>query len=262
MHVSRLLSTVLIAAAAAAALLGPTRGHAQTPDAAKVAEASAVLQAFTSDEDQGIPTELLQRAHGIAVIPNVIRGGFFVGGRRGRGVLAVRTASGKWSNPAFITLTSGSIGLQFGAESADVVLVFGNERSVQNISRGRVTLGGDAAAIAGPLGRRSTAAVTARSEVYIYVRSKGLFAGAAFEGARLDVDQEASERFYAADSRAEALGETGPATPAVVLRFIETLDEAARPLPAALPGQPRGPDRPPSGAPEKPPEEAIIYPLD
>jgi hypothetical protein len=115
---------------------------------------TAVLAAFTADDEQAIPAELLARAQGIAVIPHLIRGGFILGGRRGRGVLSVRTANGQWSNPALITLTGGSIGWQFGAESADVVLVFGNDRSNRHISHGKFTLGGDATAVAGPLGRR------------------------------------------------------------------------------------------------------------
>ena len=89
-------------------------------------------------------------------------------------------------------MTGGSFGAQFGAESADVVLVFANDRAVRNIASGKFTLGGDATAIAGPLGRRTQTAVTGRAEVYVYMHSRGLFAGAAFEGTRLDIDQEAS----------------------------------------------------------------------
>ena len=152
---------------------------AQSANDVKLAQDEKVLRDFTRDEKDGIPIDLLQRAHGVVVIPNLIRGGFLVGGRRGRGVLIVRTPNGGWSN-----------GWQFGAESADVVLVLANERSVRNIREGKFTFGGDAAAVAGPAGRRTTAAVTAKSEVYIYAHGRGLFAGAAVEGARLDVDQD------------------------------------------------------------------------
>ena len=138
--------------------------HAKAADLSadneKLARAGAVLHTFTTIEEEGIPLDLLQRARGIAVIPSVIRGGFLIGGRRGRGVLAVRGLSGEWSNPAFVTLTGGSIGGQFGVESADVVLIFANDRSINNIASGKFTLGGDATAIAGPLGRSSTKAVT------------------------------------------------------------------------------------------------------
>jgi lipid-binding SYLF domain-containing protein len=250
----RTISTVSIAAFVllAAGWLAADNAAAQTSDDVKLAQAAKVLHDFTSDEKEGIPVELLQRAHGVVVIPNLIRGGFFVGGRRGRGVLIVRTASGGWSNPAFVTLTGGSIGWQFGAESADVVLVLANERSVRNIKEGKFTFGGDAAAVAGPAGRRTTAAVTAKSEVYIYAHGRGLFAGAAVEGARLDVDQDASAAFYAADKRAAPLGEQSAATPASARRFLETVDGASAVVAEA---------RPPSGPEPADGEGVKIYPL-
>lgn len=204
---------------AALAMSNPVR--AQSADEEKLAHAAAVLVGFTADEDKSIPADLLQRARGIAVIPSLLRGGFFIGGRRGRGVLTVRSPSGDWSNPAFITLTGGSMGFQFGAEAADVVLVFGNDHSVRNMADGKFTLGGDATAIAGPLGKRTTAAVTGKSEVYIYTHSKGLFAGAAFEGARLDVDEEGNAQFYG--NGTAALASRSGATPASAARFLDTL---------------------------------------
>ena len=226
---------------------------AQTTDDTKLAHAAEVLNDFTANEEEAIPAQLLERAYGVAVIPNVVRGGFFLGGRRGRGVLSVRSANGEWSNPAFITLTGGSIGWQFGAESADVVLVFANERSVRNIESGKFTLGGDATAVAGPLGRRSTKAVTFKSEVYVYARSRGLFAGAAFEGARLDIDQDGSARFYRAPARPLEAPSAG--TPASVRPFFDVLNRAA--LAAAAPPPAHGDSR--SSA---EPEEAVTFPLE
>jgi lipid-binding SYLF domain-containing protein len=239
-------------AVAAAASLGSA--HAQTADDTKLAQAVEVLHDFTADDEQGIPTALLERAHGIAVIPNVIRGGFFIGGRRGRGVLMVRTPSGEWSNPAFLTLTGGSIGAQFGAETTDVVLVFANERSIRNIANGKFTLGGDATAVAGPLDRRSTKAVTFRSEVYVYAKSRGLFAGAAFEGAKLDIDEEAGAQFYVAPARPLEAPSAG--TPASVRPLLAMLHEAALPSAAAAP---------PAYSSQRPAaetEEAVTFPLE
>lgn len=228
---------------------------AQSDDEQKLAQAATVLRNFTTDEEQGIPIELLQRARGIAVIPNVIRGGFFLGGRRGRGTLIVRSPSGAWSNPAFITLTGGSIGLQFGAEAADVVLVFANDRAVRNIEGGKFTLGGDATAVAGPLGRRNTGAMTGRAEVYVYVRhGRGAFAGAVFEGARLDVDEDGSERFYGA-AGAEALGEQNGGTPESVRRFLDAV-QAATLAPAQTYTSPGAQPAPPPAQ-----EEVRTFPL-
>lgn len=224
---------------------------------AKLAAAAAVLDEFSAQEDQGIPTQLLERAYGVAVIPNVIRGGFIIGARRGRGVLVVRTPNGGWSNPSFITLTGGSIGWQFGAESADLVLVFANKESVRNIASGKFTLGGDASAVAGPLGRHAAAAVTFKAEVYSYFRSEGLFAGASFEGARLAIDREMNRAFYAADAETAALNPQNGQTPASARRFLLALEQAS------IDSEEHAPEPGTTGTPkEAPEEEAVTFPLE
>jgi SH3 domain-containing YSC84-like protein 1 len=253
--ISRLIRTerlraVLTSTAASIVLALSFGAQAQTEHETRLADATGVLQAFTQDEETSIPTDLLARAHGIAVIPNVIRGGFLIGGRRGRGVLVVKGANGNWSNPAMITLTGGSIGWQFGAESADLILIFANLRSVRNIEDGKFTLGGEASAVAGPMGRHNTSALTGRAEVYAYVRSRGLYAGAVFEGARLDVDEQGNERFYSSDPIAEPLREQNTATPASARRFLLALERAA-----LVPG-------PATVQPAAEPEEAQVFPLE
>jgi lipid-binding SYLF domain-containing protein len=244
--VAMALSTLLMAAPAADAL-------ARRSDDTRLSEAADVLDVFTTDEEHGIPTDVLEQARGIVVIPNLIRGGLLFGGRRGRGVLAIRSPNGEWSNPAFVTLTGGSFGAQFGAETADVVLVFANDRAVRNIAAGKFTLGGDAAAVAGPLGRRTTVAMTGRAEVYVYMHSRGLFAGAAVEGTRLDVDQDASAAFYGRDG-GQPLGEQGYSTPVSALPFLEALRRAA----AVAPGAPLNAAAPTA----EQTEEAVTFPLD
>src|SRR5690606_11643344 len=214
--------------------------RADSAHAKRFTEAVEVITKFTQDEIGGIPIDLLSRAHGIAVIPGVIRGGFLIGGRRGRGVLTLRGEDGRFTNPVLITLTGGSIGGQIGVASADVVLVFANERSVRNIASGKFTLGGDATAVAGPSGRHTAVALTGNAEVYMYVRSRGLFAGAAFEGARLDVDEEATALFYyAANSSARAFGPASDATPEAARAFLAAVERSAaaprRPAPATPP---------------------------
>lgn len=206
---------------------GPVASRAQSAAEEKIADATAVLTAFTADESDSIPTELLQRAHGIAVIPGLIRGGFFIGGRRGKGILVVRSENGQWSNPSFINLTGGSIGWQFGAETTDLVLVFANDRAVRNIAAGKFTLGGDASAVAGPRGRHNTAAVTFQAEIYAYVKSRGLFAGAALEGARLGMDTAMNDAYYSFDLETTALGPQTPGTPMSARRFLLMLEQAS-----------------------------------
>jgi lipid-binding SYLF domain-containing protein len=245
--------------AALCMMLAAYGAEAQRNDDGKFTDAAKVLEIFTTDEANGIPTEILQRARGIAVIPNVIRGGFVFGGRRGRGLLSIRSPNGEWSNPAFVTITGGSFGAQFGVESADLVLVFANDRSVRNIASGKFTLGGDAAAVAGPLGRRSTTAVTGRAEVYVYMHSRGLFAGAAFEGARLDVDEQTSAAFYR-NTSSVPLGAQTAETPRAALPFLDALRTAAVATPATPGGLPRAPVAPSAEPPAE--GEAQTFPLE
>jgi lipid-binding SYLF domain-containing protein len=251
-----------LALLAAALLVGARPSTAETSDSDRLIRATEVLVKFTAEDEKAIPAALLERAHGVAVIPSLVRGGFFIGGRRGRGVLSIREADGQWSNPAFITLTGGNIGLQFGAEWADVVLVFENEESVKNMASGKFTMGGDAAAVAGPLGKRATAAITGKAQVYIYTRSRGLYAGAAFEGARLDVDEDGDKVFYSGDERA-ALGPPTPATPATARQFLDSLHAVSTPG-AAPPAASTTTTTTSGSAPSSggSADEAVIYPLD
>ena len=202
--------------------------HAQSVEEARLTNAGAVLQSFMGDPSTAIPPELLAYAQGIAVIPGTLRMGLIFGGRRGRGVVTVRSEDGSWSNPAFITLTGGSFGAQIGVESTDIVLVFGSARSVRNIARGKFTLGGDAAVTAGPVDRaaHATTDMTFTSEVYAYTDSRGLFAGASLEGTRLSMDRSANSAFYPPGSSAQPLQSQSFSTPAAVRRFLLTLEQA------------------------------------
>jgi lipid-binding SYLF domain-containing protein len=173
---------------------------AQTPDQsredARLITATQVLEELRATPDQNVPDWLMQRAYGVAVIPEVIKGAFIFGGRYGNGVLSVRDASGRFSSPIFITLTGGSVGWQVGATSTDVVLVFATQRSVENFARGKFTLGADASVAAGPVGRQGEAAAGINAEIYSYSRSRGLFAGVALDGTVIAFDRRANDAFY------------------------------------------------------------------
>jgi len=163
-----------------------------------VRDARAVLQEIVRIPEQGIPPSLLHRAHALAVIPNMIKAGFIVGGRYGRGILLVRKADGDWNAPVFIELLGGSLGWQIGAQESDLVLVFKTAKSVEGVFAGKVTLGADAGVAAGQVGRRVEGAtdLELKAEIYSYSRSRGLFAGVSLEGAALGVDGEANEVYY------------------------------------------------------------------
>jgi len=157
-----------------------------------------VLKEIMMAPDSSIPKDLLQKAHAIAVIPDVVKAGLVVGGRHGDGLISVKTRDGTWSNPSFIGLTGGSIGFQAGVSSTDVILVFRTERGVDSIVHGKFTLGADASAAAGPVGRTAQASTDAqlRAEIYSYSRSRGLFAGAALDGSVIAIDNDANQSVY------------------------------------------------------------------
>ncbi len=163
----------------------------------KVEDAIRVLEEMMKESDKSIPESLIRDCAGIAIIPDVIRAGLVIGGRHGRGVVLVRT-SGGWSDPAFIEITGGSIGWQAGVQSADVVLVFRTPRSVENISKGKFTLGADAGIAAGPLGRTAEASTDSelKAEIFSYSRSRGLYAGLTLQGTSIQEDRKANRDFY------------------------------------------------------------------
>lgn len=184
-----LLSLALVAAPAA---------QAAPPPEQRLQDAARVLDEIMRSPDRAVPSRLLQDAYAIAVIPDVVKAGLLIGGRRGRGVVSVRTPDGTWSHPAFLTLTGGSIGFQAGVQSTDVILVFRTSRGVDSIVNGKFTLGADAAVAAGPVGRNAQASTDAdlRAEIYSYSRSRGLFAGVALDGAVLSIDHRANQSSY------------------------------------------------------------------
>ncbi|NNC24004.1 lipid-binding SYLF domain-containing protein [Salinisphaera sp. USBA-960] len=189
-----------------------------------------VLQQFVHIPENAIPPTLLHQAKGIAVIPNVLKIGFVFGGRRGHGVVAVRKPNGKWSKPAMVSLTSASFGLQAGASSTDVILVFKTRQSVKRLAQGQFNLGADASVAAGPVGRHTGASTNLRmkAEIYSYSRSRGLFAGVAIDGGRISIDQDANWLFYdeAGISAADILDNGGSLTmPKAGQRLVYTLNQ-------------------------------------
>ncbi len=163
----------------------------------KINAAAKVLADFGKMKES-IPAELLQVTEGIIIVPKLINAGFVVAGKRGKGIAMVKLEDGTWSNPVFVTITGGSVGLQAGVQAVDLVLIFKDRSTLGKIGNGSFTLGGDISATAGPVGRNSTASTDYKmeAEVYSYSRSKGLFAGISLSGSAIDVDDEANEAFY------------------------------------------------------------------
>jgi lipid-binding SYLF domain-containing protein len=211
----------------ASAVEGPAR------EEGKLLISSQVLEELRNTRDQAIPERLLERAYGIAVIPDLTKVAFFAGGRHGNGVLVVRGKDGRFSNPVFITMTGGSFGWQWGVQKTDIVLVFTSRRGVDGISGGKVTLGADASVAAGPVGRQASAATdpTFKAEVYSYSRSRGVFAGLALDGTVLRIDDDANEAFYR---------KPGVSASDIMSGDVSSSDDAAKRFNAAVSSSTRG----------------------
>jgi lipid-binding SYLF domain-containing protein len=182
------------------------------------------------------------------VVPNVVKVGFVIGGRKGRGLIAVRNADGSWSNPSFLTLAGGSVGFQAGVQSADVVLVFRSKRGVDSIVNGKFTLGADASVAAGPVGRSAQASTDEqlKAEIYSYSRARGLFAGVALDGTALRIDNKSNARVYGEHTTPRAIFEGRASVPTdAVVRFRDALEEATNR--AAAPVAPAAPAPVPAG---------------
>lgn len=219
------------AAAALAACLAAVSAHAAGKEAARVEAAGEVMAQIMEIPEKQIPPALLAKAQGIAIVPGVIKVGFIVGGQYGNGVLLVRDGAGTWSNPVFVTLASGSVGWQIGAQSTDFVIVFTTRRGIDGIMKGKYTLGADASVAAGPIGRKAQAAtdVELKAEIYSYSRSRGLFAGISLEGSALQVDDSANAAYYGKkDVRpSEVLAGKGIRIPAGAERLRKTVEAHA-----------------------------------
>jgi SH3 domain-containing YSC84-like protein 1 len=162
-----------------------------------VTDAARVLREIRAAPDKGIPESIWQRARCVAVMPDVKKAAFVVGGEYGKGVVSCRQANG-WTAPAFLKLEKGSFGAQIGAESTDVVLLVMNEHGVERLLQDKVTLGADASLAAGPLGRSGAAATDAQltAEMLSYSRARGVFAGIDLSGGSLRSDDSADHAFY------------------------------------------------------------------
>jgi len=179
----------------AAAWIGGAAAQAQT--VARLENTVAVFDEVMSMGDRAIPTDLLKKAQCVVIVPGLKKGAFVVGGKYGRGFASCRTDSG-WSAPTGVRMEGGSIGFQIGGTEVDVILAIMNKRGVDRLLSNKFTLGADASASAGPVGRTASAQTDAAmtAEILSWSRSRGVFAGVALEGATLRGDEDANLDLY------------------------------------------------------------------
>jgi lipid-binding SYLF domain-containing protein len=260
MRLAHVLSAVMLAALARTAC-----GQAVAPAGAErelqtVVSARETLDEFSTLAIESIPPAMLGKAEGVAIFPDMIKGGFILGVNFGRGVLLVRRPDRSWSPPVMVTMGGGSLGFQAGVQSADIVLVFATQKSLQGILNGqKVTLGADASIALGPIGRQANAGTDARlgAEIYSYARSRGLFLGVSVNGADLSVDNNANAMLYGrfGVTTADVFAARGLAYHPEVKQLIDDLN--ARGQGGVAQGQPV----PIQGAPQQVPAQSVPQPV-
>ena len=216
----------------AAATLGINAQNAED-EIKRLNNATTVLDEIMGAADKAVPRSVMEKAEGIAVFPSLIKAGIGIGGQRGHGVLSVRNKNGGWSNPAFLTITGGSIGAQFGVQAIDLVLVINNQRGLEHLVKNQFKVGADAGVAAGPVGREASAStdIQLRAQILSYSRSRGLFAGVTLNGSTINQDRDANERFYAIGYRTGQIVFDGMGTPtdaAAVSTWKDTLTRYAK----------------------------------
>jgi SH3 domain-containing YSC84-like protein 1 len=198
----------------------------------RIQAASEVLQQIMAIPDKGIPDEVMEHAKCIAVVPHLVKAGFIFGGEGGAGVATCRTGHG-WSAPAFFTIAGGSWGLQIGVEGVDLVMVFQNEKGMQELLSSKFQLGAGGSVAAGPVGRHATADTDWKmnAEILTYSRAKGVFAGLTLHGAVIKRDDDSMNAIYGSNvtSRAVLGGRvTAPPDTHPFLSAVRKADDQAR----------------------------------
>jgi lipid-binding SYLF domain-containing protein len=186
-----------------------------------------VLQSIMATPDKGIPEEVLSGAKCMVIVPHLIKGGFIIGGKHGRGVASCRTGEG-WSAPAFVSVGGGSWGLQIGVEGVDLVMLVMNDRGLQHLLSSKFELTGEGSVAAGPVGRHTSAGtdILLNTEVLTYSRSKGAFAGLTLEGAVIEQDNDSTRAIYGHHMMFRDILSGRAATPASADAFVRAVSRA------------------------------------
>ena len=216
-----------------AAMLGNLAwaGSAREDSTERLQNSADVLKQIAAAPDKGIPEEVLKNSKCIVVIPHLVKAGFIVGGKHGRGVAVCRTSAG-WSAPAFISVGGGSWGLQIGAEGVDLVMLVMNDKGLQHLLSSKFEVTGEGSAAAGPVGRHASAGTDWKlnTELLTYSRSRGIFAGLTLEGAVVEQDADSTVAIYDSDVpfRKILLGDVdAPAPAGPFLRAVADISHPA-----------------------------------
>jgi lipid-binding SYLF domain-containing protein len=232
MRVTKLMLAALVITLAAT--LAPSlsesfaRTTAENDTAKRLNSAADMLNEILTARDKGVPQDLLDKSACAVVVPNVKKGAFILGAKYGRGFIVCRKEGGRgWSAPAGVKVEGGSVGFQIGGSETDVLMLVMNQSAINKLLSSKFTIGGDASAAAGPVGRTSSAATDAQlhAEILTYSRARGLFGGVSLEGATLRPDDDANKDMYGnkMSNKDIVLGTVQP--PAAASRLIAELNK-------------------------------------
>jgi lipid-binding SYLF domain-containing protein len=183
-------------------VVGVSNLSARSAEENKIVESIDTVKKMLTLPERAIPPLLFQKAEAVAVIPSIYKVGLIFGGRFGKGIIVAKNEKGNFTNPVFIELIGGSIGLQAGVAVSDLVLVFKTKQSIDGLVSSKLTLGTDASIAVGPVGREAGVGgdLFLDTEVYVYATTKGLYGGLSFAGNSIIVDREANRAFYGTDA--------------------------------------------------------------
>lgn len=227
MNVSKIVAlsmTAVLAISAAAAEKKEDVDH-------RLKEATDLLKEFAGAGDKGAPKDLLQKAKCAVVIPGMKKGGFIYAGQYGRGFAACKGPAGRYNNISAMRMEGGSFGLQAGGSSTDILMLVMNDKGAERLWSSKFTLGGEASAAAGPVGRDATAQTdaTMKAEILSYSRSQGVFGGLALKGSSLRADSEVNEILYGKKVEPKAvLSDHSVPPPASTQTFLTELNSFMR----------------------------------
>jgi lipid-binding SYLF domain-containing protein len=223
------LAAVMVVVWLCAAALAADEPAKESKASDRVQAAADVLNEIQSAPDSRVPDEILGRAECVAVVPSMLKGGFVVGGKYGRGLASCRTPKG-WSTPAFFTVKGGSFGFQIGGQAVDLVMLIMNNEGMQHLLSSQFALGADASVAAGPVGRHAEGNTDwkMRAQVLTYSRARGVFAGVSLNGAVVKQDKDSTRDFYGhmVTFKAALTGEVEP--PAAANPFLSSLAKWAQ----------------------------------
>lgn len=204
-------------------------------DIDRIQKATEVFKEINAVPEKSIPSDLLEKANCVVIIPGMLKAGFIFGGRYGRGIATCRETSGKWSPPSMMMIAGGSWGAQIGGESTDLVLLVMNEHAKHLLFEPKFTVGAGASVAAGPVGREAAAETNAtmRAEFLTYSRSRGVFAGITLQGAELRPDTDGNQALYGQAVSTRRILQGHVATPAAAQPLLADLATYARRAPEA-----------------------------